>query len=64
MGANCVFYIKGNVLFANELARRYGDQGIVSTALNPGNIKTELQRNLGRVEGFFVVRPYKYTVLS
>ncbi|KAG1777944.1 hypothetical protein EV702DRAFT_1098748 [Suillus placidus] len=34
----------GNILFAAELARRYGNQGIVSTALNPGGIKTELGR--------------------
>jgi len=34
----------GNVVFAKELDRRYGDQGIVSTALNPGAIKTELNR--------------------
>jgi NAD(P)-dependent dehydrogenase (short-subunit alcohol dehydrogenase family) len=34
----------GNVLFAAEVARRYGNQGIVSTALNPGGIKTELSR--------------------
>lgn len=31
----------GNVVFALELAKRYGDQGIISTALNPGNINTE-----------------------
>ncbi|EJD04777.1 NAD-binding protein [Fomitiporia mediterranea MF3/22] len=36
----------GNVLIARELARRYGDQGIVSTSLNPGNITSELQRHL------------------
>ncbi|KZV61496.1 NAD(P)-binding protein [Peniophora sp. CONT] len=35
----------GNVLFARELARRYGDK-IVSTSLNPGNLKTDLQRHL------------------
>ncbi|KAI9573392.1 hypothetical protein HD554DRAFT_2202150 [Boletus coccyginus] len=35
----------GNIVFAAELARRYGDQGIVSTALNPGGIKTDLQRH-------------------
>ncbi|KAG2065335.1 NAD(P)-binding protein [Suillus decipiens] len=35
----------GNVLFAAEVARRYGNQGIVSTALNPGAIKTELARH-------------------
>lgn len=37
----------GNVVFAVELARRYGDQGIVSTSLNPGGIKTDLQRHTG-----------------
>ncbi|KII95295.1 hypothetical protein PLICRDRAFT_48258 [Plicaturopsis crispa FD-325 SS-3] len=36
----------GNVVFSNELARRYGDQGIISVSLNPGILKTELQRNL------------------
>ncbi|KZP29938.1 NAD(P)-binding protein [Athelia psychrophila] len=36
----------GNVVFATEFARRYGDKGIVSTSLNPGNIRTELQRHL------------------
>lgn len=38
---------KGNVVVSNELAKRYGDQGIVSTALNPGNLRTDLQRHLG-----------------
>ncbi|KAG9077456.1 hypothetical protein FS749_010650 [Ceratobasidium sp. UAMH 11750] len=33
-----------NVAFANELARRYESQGIISTSLHPGVIKTELQR--------------------
>ncbi|KAG8980275.1 hypothetical protein FRB94_011995 [Tulasnella sp. JGI-2019a] len=36
----------GNVVFSNELAKRYADQGIVSNALNPGNLRTELQRHL------------------
>ncbi|KAF8158077.1 NAD(P)-binding protein [Crassisporium funariophilum] len=36
----------GNVLLSNELARRYGDQGLVSTSLNPGNLKSDLQRHL------------------
>ncbi|PPR07468.1 hypothetical protein CVT26_013438 [Gymnopilus dilepis] len=35
----------GNAIFAQELARRYGDQGIVSVALNPGSIKTDLYRH-------------------
>jgi hypothetical protein len=29
--------LQGNVVFATELARRYGDKGIVSTSLHPGN---------------------------
>ncbi|KAG0705603.1 hypothetical protein DFH29DRAFT_268501 [Suillus ampliporus] len=36
---------QGNIVFALELAKRYGDQGIVSTALNPGTIKSELHRH-------------------
>jgi len=40
----------GVVVWATELARRYGDQGIVSTALNPGNLKTDLQRHLGCIQ--------------
>ncbi|OJA21275.1 hypothetical protein AZE42_10593 [Rhizopogon vesiculosus] len=35
----------GNIIFAAELARRYGEQGIVSTALNPGSVKTEISRH-------------------
>ncbi|TFY82374.1 hypothetical protein EWM64_g1632 [Hericium alpestre] len=35
----------GNVLFSNELARRYGPEGIISIALHPGTVKTELQRH-------------------
>ncbi|KAJ7706054.1 hypothetical protein B0H17DRAFT_1192601 [Mycena rosella] len=35
----------GNIVFSNELARRYGDNGIVSTSENPGNLKTDLQRH-------------------
>ena len=38
-------FTQGNVVFSKELARRYGDQGIVSTSLNPGNLKTDLQRH-------------------
>ncbi|KAI0642276.1 NAD(P)-binding protein [Trametes meyenii] len=38
----------GDVLVAFELARRYGAQGIVSTALHPGVLKTDL---LSHVKG-------------
>ncbi|KAH7882120.1 hypothetical protein F5I97DRAFT_1817637 [Phlebopus sp. FC_14] len=39
----------GNIVFSAELTRRYGDQGIISVSLNPGVIKTELQRHTGAV---------------
>lgn len=42
----------GNVIHARELAKRYGDQGLVATSCNPGNLWTDLQRNvqgLGRI---------------
>ncbi|KAF9059351.1 hypothetical protein BDP27DRAFT_1273984 [Rhodocollybia butyracea] len=39
----------GNVLLATELASRYGDQGIVTTSLNPGHLKSDLQRNMPKV---------------
>ncbi|KAF8631404.1 hypothetical protein AX15_002412 [Amanita polypyramis BW_CC] len=35
-----------DIVFAAELGRKYGDQGIVSITLNPGNIRTELGRHL------------------
>ncbi|KAI0067969.1 NAD-P-binding protein [Artomyces pyxidatus] len=36
----------GNILISNELAKRYGDQGIVAISLHPGSVKTDLQRYL------------------
>lgn len=48
---------QANVVVALELARRYGDQGIVSTALNPGNIKSDLQRYLPWFVRAIFVRP-------
>ncbi|KAJ3510901.1 hypothetical protein NLJ89_g4415 [Agrocybe chaxingu] len=38
----------GNILVANELTRRYGDQGIVASSVNPGNLRSDLQRHLPR----------------
>ncbi|KAI5116375.1 hypothetical protein M0805_003529 [Coniferiporia weirii] len=37
--------LQGNVVVARELARRYGDQGIISISLNPGNVTTEIHRH-------------------
>ena len=44
---DALFFLQGNILFSNELARRYGSEGIVSTSLHPGAINTELSRNTG-----------------
>ncbi|TFK24393.1 hypothetical protein FA15DRAFT_417920 [Coprinopsis marcescibilis] len=35
----------GNVLLSNELAKRYGDQGLVSISCNPGNLESDLLRH-------------------
>jgi len=34
-----------NVLFSNELARRWQDLGVTSNALNPGNVRSRITRN-------------------
>jgi len=44
----------GNVVLAAELARRYGNEGIVSAALNPGNIKSELGRTVTGMQRLFL----------
>ncbi|KAJ7154097.1 hypothetical protein C8R46DRAFT_1297715 [Mycena filopes] len=44
----------GNVAFSNELFRRYGDQGIMSVALNPGNLKSGLQRHMSGIKLFIL----------
>ncbi|KAH6912192.1 hypothetical protein BKA70DRAFT_1422911 [Coprinopsis sp. MPI-PUGE-AT-0042] len=35
----------GNIMIANEFAKRYGDQGLISCSCDPGLLKTELQRH-------------------
>ncbi|QRV85242.1 short chain dehydrogenase [Ceratobasidium sp. AG-Ba] len=57
----------GNVLFSNELAKQYGDQGIISVSLNPGNLKTELGRHLTRLHIWlleFILYPASYGALT
>ncbi|KAH8726372.1 retinol dehydrogenase 12 [Phaeosphaeriaceae sp. PMI808] len=44
----------GNVLHAIEYQKRYHDAGIVSVALNPGNLNSDLQRNMGFVARTFL----------
>ncbi|KAJ1309496.1 hypothetical protein OPQ81_006271 [Rhizoctonia solani] len=36
----------GNVLFSNELAKRYSEQGVVSCSVHPGAIQSNLFRHL------------------
>ncbi|KAF9465125.1 hypothetical protein BDZ94DRAFT_1307286 [Collybia nuda] len=48
----------GNIVFANEVARRYGDKGIVSCSVNPGNLhrtETNLARHVqGGIEFYLL----------
>ena len=46
-----------DVLLAFELARRHGEQGIVTVALHPGILRTELTRHLNVVKRTLLVRP-------
>ncbi|KAG9047685.1 hypothetical protein FS837_001713 [Tulasnella sp. UAMH 9824] len=46
----------GVVAFSNELARRYVDQGIISSAVNPGAVRTRLFRRLGFLNQWFIPR--------
>ncbi|THH29485.1 hypothetical protein EUX98_g4720 [Antrodiella citrinella] len=47
MGPDNLYYQSkaGVIMVANELARRYGDEGIIHMSLHPGTIKSELGRN-------------------
>lgn len=38
----------GNIFLAFETARRYGDDGIISVAWNPGNLQSGLYRHVGQ----------------
>ncbi|KAH6912194.1 hypothetical protein BKA70DRAFT_1266944 [Coprinopsis sp. MPI-PUGE-AT-0042] len=44
----------GNIIIANEFAKRYGDQDLVSCSCNPGNLKTDLQRHTGGITAFII----------
>ncbi|KAJ3518733.1 hypothetical protein NMY22_g13531 [Coprinellus aureogranulatus] len=52
----------GNVLISNEFARRYGDQGIVFTSLNPGNLDSELGRHWSKWQIALMRRTILYPV--
>ncbi|KAK7519420.1 uncharacterized protein IWZ02DRAFT_292351 [Phyllosticta citriasiana] len=40
-----------NVFLGTEYARRYSKDGVLSVSWNPGNLKTELYRHLGDIQG-------------
>lgn len=48
-------YPQGNVVVARQVAKRYADKGIISTSVNPGNLKTDLLRHASAIQKFFVV---------
>ncbi|KAL7931906.1 hypothetical protein V8C35DRAFT_308845 [Trichoderma chlorosporum] len=61
----CYFLSKaGNYLHAVEMAKRYKDKGVISVALNPGNLDSELWRTqtafASRILKTFVLYPAKY----
>ncbi|KAM0550325.1 hypothetical protein ACHAPJ_008996 [Fusarium lateritium] len=43
----------GNYYQATEFAKRYQDTGVVSVALNPGNLRSDLARSAGSLFGHF-----------
>ncbi|KAJ3763470.1 NAD-P-binding protein [Lentinula raphanica] len=52
----------GMVLISSELARRYGDQGVVAIALHPGGVKSELLRHLHPIIAWIVEKIRIYPV--
>ncbi|KAJ4501531.1 hypothetical protein C8R41DRAFT_1602 [Lentinula lateritia] len=52
----------GVVLISSELARRYGDQGVVAISLHPGGVKSELLRHLHPIIAWIVEKIRIYPV--
>ncbi|KAL6299640.1 NAD(P)-binding protein [Sparassis latifolia] len=56
-----------NVVVSRQFAKRYADQGIISVALDPGNIRTDLQRYTNafiQKLSDVVLRPVKFGALT
>jgi retinol dehydrogenase-12 len=58
----------GNIVVAQELARRYGNQGIVATSLNPGTLDSDLYRHVDnpieRAISNILVHPIQFGALT
>ncbi|KAJ7464685.1 NAD-P-binding protein [Mycena galericulata] len=52
----------GNILISSELARRYGDQGVVAISLHPGGVDSQLLRNLHPIIAWIVVKIRIYPI--
>jgi NAD(P)-dependent dehydrogenase (short-subunit alcohol dehydrogenase family) len=52
--------VQGNVIVSNEFARRYGDQGLISSSCEPGLLKTDLQRHSSLVTCVAVSEPLRF----
>ncbi|KAJ7682439.1 NAD-P-binding protein [Mycena polygramma] len=52
----------GMVLISSELARRYGDQGVVAISLHPGGVRSELLRNVHPIIAWIVDKIRLYPV--
>ncbi|KAJ7460591.1 NAD-P-binding protein [Mycena latifolia] len=52
----------GMVMISSELARRYGDQGVIAISLHPGGVKSELLRNLHPIIAWIVDKIRLYPV--
>ncbi|KAI5888316.1 NAD(P)-binding protein [Schizophyllum commune H4-8] len=51
----------GNILLSNQLAKRYGAEGLVSVALHPGQLKTNLAHDLpGIAQKLWQYSPHTY----
>ncbi|VDB84664.1 unnamed protein product [Peniophora sp. CBMAI 1063] len=52
----------GNVLFSNALARKYGEQGIVSISLHPGSIRSSFTRHFPALLTWILNRTIMYDI--
>jgi len=50
-----------NILFANELWRRYGSRGLTANAVHPGSIRTNLQRHVSAAD-YAALQPFMKNV--